>query len=140
MAKGQRAKFGGGPRPRRVEQCGMQYEIRDGLIECRVLVGPSLSRWCPDGRRALKVFAVPGSADCVVLTDWDVGPGKMRNLGRYTPRGACKWRAELPERDGADCYTDAWIADGALAAFSCSCYDCRLSWRTGRIVRQVFTK
>jgi hypothetical protein len=104
--------------------------------------GRLLWRGRPGGFSVLKACPLPGTQDVVVLlhyrAHWE--SSTAHNVVRVTTAGEVVWKAAPPELGTNDTYTDLWVSEVGIRAFSWSCHKVRLDPETGRIVECVFTK
>ena len=65
---------------------------------------------------------------------------RFSNLVAISENGKLAWTAVLPTDSDADCFTDAYVENNVLKAFSYSCNYCEICLSTGMLVKKEFTK
>lgn len=114
----------------------MHYEAKDGRL--RIKDGHAIV-WegTFDEVAVVRVVALPGTADCLVLVD-DGDERLQRNLLRIDTNGGIVWRAEAPPQGLF--YVEVRADGDRVVAWSWSAYAVRLDPHTGKIVEAHFTK
>jgi hypothetical protein len=124
------------------KKVNMHYRVAGNELTVTDGSGTELWRGQPEGHPVAWAESVPGSDDGIVLYEYyrpERTYGCFDNLVRVRPFGSVLWRAELPSNE-TDSYTAAEISEGALSAYSWSCYRVRIDLETGRITERVFSK
>lgn len=104
-------------------------------------VGLTVWKGQPEGKDVAWATSVPDSEDGLALYEaYPAGwqhMGEFRNLVRVSPTAEIMWHAELPEAGTK--YVNAELVSGGLRAFASS-YEVTLDLKTGKIVKQTWTK
>ena len=95
----------------------------------------------PSGAPVSQAIPARSGGGAIVLLDYMfTSHSPFNNIVRLDMSGHTVWTAALPEGGGADSYVAVREEGGLLLANSWSGYQVQLSWLTGTIVAQVFTK
>ena len=86
-------------------------------------------------------MASPVNGEWLILLDRERGLGKrIDNLLCVDAAGVERWRARLPDGTGPDAFVEFLVLNGAISAWTWSCYRLTLDARTGPAIGMEFTK